>query len=271
VTRRVAASAAILAVALSALLWRRNRITTLLWPVWIRTTADIAYGPAPDQRLDIYRRRLTRDARPGAVVFHGGAWRNGSRADALDLAQWFLERGFVVANVEYRRGAVVAAAEDAQQALEWVYDHGAAFQIDTERMIVTGQSAGAHLALWCGLQSRRRPRAIVNFFGIADLTSMLESPKVRSALPERDVEAAARYASPVAHIGAPVPAVLSIHGSADEVVPPAQARLLTESIQRAGGHAEEVIIDGAGHGFSPNRPEARAALLRFLKGEGLLR
>ena len=100
-------------------------------------------------------------------------------------------------NVEYRLTRVArapAAVEDCRCALRWVFENAEKYSFDTERIIVSGQSAGGHLALMTGMAASEesfdrncpgRPvkvAAIVNWFGITDVGDLLagESPLGRS-------------------------------------------------------------------------------------------
>ncbi|MEU5446519.1 MULTISPECIES: alpha/beta hydrolase [Streptomyces] len=133
-----------------------------------------AYGDHPDQVVDFYAPRDGRTGAPLVVLLHGGAWRSPyDRAHVSPLADFLARRGFAVANVEYRRGGDdiprqrdgaepgagsagpvagrwpetfddVAAALDAMPALASRELPGA----DVRRIVVSGHSAGGHLALW---------------------------------------------------------------------------------------------------------------------------
>ncbi|MFD8391697.1 alpha/beta hydrolase [Streptomyces sp. NPDC059680] len=128
-----------------------------------------AYGSHPDQVIDFYAPRTASDApAPLVVVLHGGAWRaRYDRRHITPFADYLARRGFAVANVEYRRGGDplteetgddstppagrwpdtfddVAAALDALPALV----REALPQADPGRTVLTGHSAGGHLALW---------------------------------------------------------------------------------------------------------------------------
>ncbi|MFE9771368.1 alpha/beta hydrolase [Streptomyces sp. NPDC005931] len=132
----------------------------------VEPDATASYGDHPDQVIDFYAPRGP--AGPGGpapviVVLHGGAWRAPyDRRHTSPFAGFLARRGFAVANVEYRRGAVrtggrdpvagrwpetfddVAAALDALPALARRHLP----QADARRVVVTGHSAGGHLALW---------------------------------------------------------------------------------------------------------------------------
>ncbi|WP_405659009.1 alpha/beta hydrolase [Streptomyces sp. RK9] len=131
--------------------------------------ATAAYGAHADQVIDFYAPRGAADrGAPLVVVLHGGAWRAPyDRAHVSPFADFLARRGFAVANVEYRRGASgglvpaqggagplagrwpdtlddVAAALDALPGLV----RAALPVADPHRVVLTGHSAGGHLALW---------------------------------------------------------------------------------------------------------------------------
>jgi acetyl esterase/lipase len=252
----------------------RHRWREILSPLWVRTVHDIAYGPRPQNRLNILRRRWSTGeaGRPAVIVFHGGGWREGSREEMLvPFCHPYLEHGFVVANVEYRVGAIPAAVDDAVMALQWFVRHAAEYGANPARIVVTGVSAGGHLALMAALRSDERTAAVVNFYGVTDLVRMLDRPAIRVVLPPDHPELAARALSPVTYVRAGMPPVFSVHGTADDLVPPAQTALLTSAIKEAGGEAYAFYVPGGGHGFSRDQLQAaNAAIFEFLKRRGIL-
>src|SRR5437879_953184 len=121
--------------------------------------ANIAYDKFPDTRLDIlYPREAAPGLRPGVIMFHGGGWIRSTKETMMTaFCKPFLEQGFVVANVEYRVATAAvapAAVDDALKAAQWFYDHAAQYHVDTRRVVVTGASAGGHLALMVGMTSK---------------------------------------------------------------------------------------------------------------------
>lgn len=128
--------------------------------------ATATYGEHPDHVVDFYAPRGdTQEPAPLVVLLHGGAWRAPyDRQHVTPFADFLARRGFAVANVEYRRGSSlphqnaegsvagrwpetfddVAAAMDALPGLA----ADALPQADVRRTVVTGHSAGGHLALW---------------------------------------------------------------------------------------------------------------------------
>jgi dipeptidyl aminopeptidase/acylaminoacyl peptidase len=182
----------------------------------------------------------------------------------------YVARGFVAVNVEYR-GGLPAAADDARTALLWFTERAAQYGADAKRIVVTGESAGGHLALWAAFAPGKPVAAVVNFYGVSDVESLLDFPPVQEALPGDNRREAARSLSPLAIVTGKVCPVLSIHGTGDPKVPVDQTTRLTRRIREFGGDAEEVLISGGGHGFSDRQlATAYNAVFAFLRRHGIV-
>ncbi|HMG12972.1 MAG TPA: prolyl oligopeptidase family serine peptidase, partial [Gemmatimonadaceae bacterium] len=108
--------------------------------------------------------------------------------------------------------------------------------------------AGAHLALLAAFSSARRVRGVVNFYGVTDLTSFAHA-RADDSLPGDNGQAVLQRLSPLELVGPHVCPVLSIHGTADTMVPVDHTRRLTRRLRDAGVQAEEILVDGGDHGF----------------------
>jgi dipeptidyl aminopeptidase/acylaminoacyl peptidase len=116
-----------------------------------------------------------------------------------------------------------------------------------------------------------RTAAVVNFYGVSDLVPLKNRPAIRAVLPRDNPELAAKALLPVTYVRPGLPPVLSIHGTADEIVPTSQVALLTRAIREAGGEAYEFYVGGGKHGFSRNQQQsAYAAIFDLLKRRGIL-
>ncbi|MER6435342.1 MULTISPECIES: alpha/beta hydrolase family protein [unclassified Streptomyces] len=244
--------------------------------------ATAVYGDHPDQVIDFYAPRDPDPALPVplVVVLHGGAWRAPyDRRHVTPFADFLARRGFAVANVEYRRGAVlpaqggegpvagrwpdtfddVAAALDALPAL--VGAHLPA--VDPRRTVITGHSAGGHLALWAAARhvlpadapwrtDRPAPlRGVVALAPIADfqIAGKLDvcSGAARQLLggEERFAERQP-YADP-AHLLPTGIATTLVQGRTDLVVPQAVAESYAEAAARAGEVVGLTLLEDVGH------------------------
>jgi arylformamidase len=119
-------------------------------PADVLIDRDIAYGPDPSHRLDVYR-PPGRTAGPLLMLVHGGAWAIGDKSGPAllghKLAHW-LPKGYVVVSVNYRllpAAQPLEQARDVARALGFVQARAASWGADAERLVVLGHSSGAHL------------------------------------------------------------------------------------------------------------------------------
>ena len=240
-----------------------------------------------EAKLDLYRRRDVEGPQPTLIWIHGGGWVGGTKEQALmSLMPWF-EMGFNVVNVEYRMARVSlgpAAVEDCLCALRWVAANAKTYSLDTSRLVVSGDSAGGHLALTTGMipesagLDRQCPgvplpkvAAIVNWYGITDVGDLLDGPNRKSyavawlsSLPDRNE--VAKRVSPLTYVRPGLPPILTIHGDADPTVPYQHAIRLNEALEKAGVAHQLVTVPGGKHGnFSPDeRVRIYNAIREFL-------
>lgn len=154
----------------------------------------------------------------------------------------------MVANIGYRCAGFVPSSEDAVRAIEWVASNISNYGGDPGRLLITGESAGAHLALLAGFTSRARVRALINFYAVTDLNSFPGSAKDDS-LPANNIEDTLRRLSPIRFVRPGLCPVISIHGTADSLVPADHTFRLTRQLRQVGVDAAEIIVAGGKHGF----------------------
>ena len=252
-----------------------------------------------EAKLDVYRRRDVQTPQPTLVFYHGGGWIGGTKESSFMSVMPWLEMGWNVVNVEYRMARVSlapGAVEDAQCALRFVVSQARNYNVDTNRIVVSGESAGGHLALAVGMipasagftnicagggftasdASLPKVAAVINWYGITDVNDMLAGPNARAyavqwlgSLPNRD--AVAKSVSPLTYVRADLPPILSIQGDADPIVPYSQNVRLNDALKKAGAKTELFTIPGGGHGnFKVDeRSKAYAKIAEFLKANGL--
>jgi len=254
-----------------------------------RAIPNVTYVTANnwEAKLDVYAPRDAAAPSPVLIYIHGGGWVGGMKETAWTLIMPYLEAGWSVVNVEYRLARVSlapAAVEDCRCALRWVYRNAKQYNFDTSKIVVTGHSAGGHLALTTGILpasaglDRQCPgsedlkvAAIVNWFGITDVVDLLDGPNMKEyavtwlgSMTNR--EEVARRTSPLTYVRAGLPPIITIHGDADPVVPYTHAVRLHEALSKAGVPNQLVTIPGGKHGGF-NREQsvnAYAAIRDFL-------
>jgi arylformamidase len=113
---------------------------------------DVAYGPAPRQRLDIFPLTARTPAAPIAVFVHGGFWRGGDKSSFSYLADGLRSLDAVVVIIGYPLCPSVSLEEvvaSVRSALSWIGAQAHDFGGDPKQLWLFGHSAGAHLVAMC--------------------------------------------------------------------------------------------------------------------------
>lgn len=119
-------------------------------PTTGRVLRDVAYGPDPRQRFDVYLPLQPRGA-PVLLMAHGGGWAFGDKDSPGVVgakADYWLARGYVLVSTNYRmrpQAAPLQQARDVAHALAAVQRRAAEWGADPGRVALMGHSAGAHL------------------------------------------------------------------------------------------------------------------------------
>jgi acetyl esterase/lipase len=203
--------------------------------------------------------------RPALLYIHGGGWVEGEKETRMLGLLPFISKGWVVININYRLADVAkapAAVEDCLRALQWIYDSADGFGVDTDRIVVAGESAGGHLALMTGMleegdvlcdgkftvDPKKSVAAIINWYGPADFT-IDEGIKGHPWFDiEGDTGEILRSLSPISYADKDNPAIITIHGDADPLVDVAQSIKLHARLDEVGAKNKLVIIPGKKHG-----------------------
>ena len=247
-----------------------------------RLVPDITYLVADgyESKLDVIRPRDASERLPTLLYIHGGGWRGGDK-DAVFLRFLpYLEMGFAIVNVEYRLSRIAlapAAVEDCRCALRWLIRNAEEYGFDTDRIVVTGTSAGGHLTLTTGMLpasaglDRRCPvvnpdggradayepempvAAMVNFYGITDVADLVEGSNAKTYAVQwmggmADWREVASRVTPLEYVRADLPPILTIHGDADPVMPYQHGVRLHEALEKAGVANQLHTVPGGGHG-----------------------
>ena len=266
-----------------------------------RIVPNVVYHEANNHEntLDLYLPRNASGPTPVLLMIHGGGWVAGTKeGQSLQLLP-YLEMGWAVVNVSYRLVQVSrapAAVEDCLCALQWIAQNADQYNFDLSQIVTTGNSAGGHLALTTGLvpqsaglnnQCAQRNfsgpsatpavpvAAIINWYGITDVEDLTRGKNTKGYAVEwmgnlinrRDI---ARLVSPLSHISANTPPILTIHGDADPLVPYSQATRLQTALEGVGVPNTLHTVPGGGHGgFNTDETIAiYESIYRFLNQHG---
>ena len=239
-----------------------------------RVISNITYLKANNMELkvDVYLPRKAEGPAPTFIYYHGGGWVGGSKeANILRLLP-YLEQGWAAVNVQYRLGQVSlapAAVEDSLCALRWVARNAEEYGFDTDRLVVSGNSAGGHLALTSGMlpsdtdlalqcPDTESPSvaAIVNWYGITDVVDLLDGANekayaVRWMGSQPNRREIADRVSPMKYVRADLPPIITIHGNADPTVPYAHAVQLHEALDQVEIRNQLITVPNGRHGGFP--------------------
>lgn len=202
------------------------------------------------------------DKRPVFVTIHGGGWRGGVPRRMYPFADYFAKLGMVGISLEYRLATQKPTpggltpfdcVHDVKAAIRHLKTNAAEFGIDPDKIIVSGASAGGHLAVATALfdavndpaddtQINTVPAAMVLLFPVIDTSA--EIGYGNALLGERWKEI-----DPNSHVRAGLPPTLTFHGTGDTVTPFAGAEKFHAAMKAAGNKSELIVHEGGKHGY----------------------
>jgi acetyl esterase/lipase len=243
---------------------------------------DIVYGHAGKRpmRLDVFRRRHDPPQRaPVFIYVHGGAWMIGHKGQQGRLTLHELAAaGWIGVSIEYRlspRATFPDHLHDVKRALAWVKQHIAEYGGDPEFVVISGASAGAHLASLAALtpnlpefqrdfpEADTRVQGCVSFYGVYDFSDRGKHFRHRAfrrlileriVMKRRFADAPDDFdrASPIYHAAtAEAPPFMVLHGDRDSLAPLGGALGFCDVLRSRGGRAPLVWVSlpGAQHAF----------------------
>lgn len=197
------------------------------------------------------------EKRPAILFYFGGGWNGGSPAQFYRQSEYLASRGMVAVAAEYRvknrdKTTPKEAVTDAKSAMRWLKANAAQFNIDPDKIVASGGSAGGHLAA-----------ALATVTKFDDPTDNLNIDTTPSALalfnPVYD-NSKAGYGfdrvknywhdfSPLHNLTKDVPPTIVFLGTNDHLIPVATAELFRDKMQALGIRSELYLYKGGKHGF----------------------
>ncbi len=221
-----------------------------------RLRADLAYGPAARQRLDVYLPLERRTPGPVVVFFYGGSWTTGERATYRFVGEALASRGIAVVVADYRLSPAVrypVFLQDSAQALRWTMDHLGELGADPRQVFVMGHSAGAYNAAMLALDARwlagagLQPAQLAGWIGLAGPYDFLP-------IGNRDVQVAFDWpgtpadSQPMVHASGSSPPALLLAARGDSTVNPVRnTEALARRLQSAGVPVGLQVYDRVSH------------------------
>ncbi len=244
-------------------------------PEGILFESGIEYANPDNQHLqmNMARPKNAQTLLPCVLCIHGGGFRAGNRDAYNSFLVKLAGRGYVAFSTSYRLAPQYqfpAAIYDVKAAVRWLKANASAYQIDPNRIGVTGDSAGGHLAQFLGVTAdlkqfegdegnadqSSRVACVVNRYGPSDFTkSYGKSVDAAEVLPlwlGGNLESAREkhiLSSPLNWVTPAAAPTLILHGTQDKYVAYEQGVWMHDRLKEAGVAVEMVTLEGAGHGF----------------------
>ncbi|HPH32246.1 MAG TPA: alpha/beta hydrolase [Chitinophagaceae bacterium] len=241
------------------------------FPEGYSTKLNVVYAKVKDWegKMDLYLAPKEKGLSPVVINIHGGGWNHGVKESQTGFSTFF-KAGFAVANIEYRltgQATAPAAVEDTRCALIYLIKNAKELNIDVNKIVIMGGSAGGHLALMGGLLGNDhrfdgncpgveniKVAAIIDKYGITDVWDWgfgknLTSKSARNWLGEKaNDQSFAASVSPITYVTKESPPVFIVHGDADPTVPYQQSVDLHKKLKEAGVKTEFITVPGGLHG-----------------------
>jgi acetyl esterase/lipase len=223
-----------------------------------------AYKTVGSFKLDIHMflpdSLMNGNKRPVIVYFHGGSWSEGKPDCFFYACESYAKKGWVACAVEYRiygrQGTLpFDAVMDAKSAIRWLRQHSTEYNIDTNKIVASGNSAGGHLILCTALADNWNektddlkfssvPNVLMVNSGVYDLTDQ-KTAWIRKDLKDKNL---VKEISPDYLFKNNFPPTLIIHGTDDQNVPYSTAQKFVTGLTKSGNSKIEFhSIKGAGH------------------------
>ncbi len=217
-----------------------------------------AYAGSPTTTLDLFLPPILPSREhwggvgpptPAHVFIHGGYWQQLSKLESAFLAPACTAAGHALAAVDYTLAPTATLdqiVDECTSALGWLRRNGASLGLDTDRLVVSGSSAGAHLTAMAtlGLPESERPFGLILVSGIYLLEPLIAT-SINDAV-GLDTPAAQRNSPLLRSLDGFPPTVVAFgDDESDEFK--AQSRALVDALDAAGAPVAEVEVAGRNH------------------------
>ena len=259
------------------------------YPAGYTAQLNVVYTKVKDWegKMDLYLAPKEKGPSPVVINIHGGGWNKGQKESQTGFNTFF-KQGFAVANIGYRltgQATAPAAVEDTRCALIYLIKNAKELNIDPNKIVIMGGSAGGHLALMGGLLANDhrfdgncpgveniKVAAIIDKYGISDVWDWGYGPVISSKSATRWLgdkakdQQFAMSVSPINYVTKNSPPVFIVHGDADPVVPYQQSVDLHKKLKAAGVVTEFITVEGGLHGkFEKEKnSEVNKAIMNFI-------
>jgi len=237
-----------------------------------RLERDLAYGPDPKQKLDLYVPNGLKTPAPVILFFYGGSWQGGDKGLYRAFGEAFTGKGIVVAVADYRVYPDVrypAFVEDSADALAFLRKTVPAHGGDPNRIFLAGHSAGAYNAMMlvCDPAYLERVggdlswvRGLIGISGPYDFLPLKDPALIDIFGGDRREDT-----QPISYVSKQYPPMLLVTGAKDKTVGPRNTKRMAAKLRSLGTDVTEIFYPNIGH------IEIILSVARLLRGRTSLR
>ena len=228
----------------------------------LKATREIVYKKVADRELHLHLFNpagwQASDKRACYITIHGGGWTGGEPRRMYPFADHYAKLGLVGISVRYRlhnaklNVSVFDCVKDARSAVRYVRAHAGELGIDPQKIIVSGGSAGGHLAVATAMfesvnengedtKVSAVPNALVLLFPVIDTSA--------EGYGNAKIGGRWKELSPAHNVRAGLPPTITFHGTGDTVTPFKGAQTFHDAMLQAGNRSELVVNKGGAHGY----------------------
>ena len=230
------------------------------------TMMNVSYGGNAQHKMDVYLpANRSSTSTKVMILIHGGGWNTGDKSDFNAYVDSLKKREptYAIFNLNYRLANTPdlfpAQEQDIKAAVEFIYNKRGEYNI-SDKFVLVGASAGAHLALSQGYKNSTlvKPKAIIDFFGPTDLIDLYNNPPnplvqaqliaVTGATPTSN-NTLYMQSSPINYISSQTPPTMILQGGIDIVVSPSQSAMLITKLIIAGVTRQYIVYPTEGHSW----------------------
>lgn len=200
--------------------------------VRLEPTRKISYKKVGDKELYLHlfepKGYSPTDKRSCFMAIHGGAWAGGEPRRFYSIVNEFVNKGMVGISIQYRliksgtTTTVFDCVKDGRSAVRFVRQHAAELGIDPQRIVVSGGSAGSHVAAGTAMFDHidettddthvsSMPNALVLYYPVIDTST--------EGYGNKTIGSRWQELSPLHQIKSGLPPTIVFHGTGDTVTP----------------------------------------------------
>jgi acetyl esterase/lipase len=214
----------------------------------VKTNLTYYTGEGADKyrhRLDLYLPKGKRDV-PVLMFVHGGGFTVGIKDQYAFVGQVFAANGIATAVINYRlspKTSYPGHVQDVARAFAWLRAHAVEYGGNTERIFISGHSAGATLVAMLGADPAYLHdvgESIDHIAGVIPISGSFTQSS-RSGMfdnPYAVDPAVVRNASAINHVAGAHPSFLILYGDKDAPRTGQDAAAMTQALKAAGNSAD---------------------------------